>query len=516
MKANNLVISWKQLLAIFMLVSTTCLSALFSGGSGTDDDPYLIGTAVQLDSVRYFRTAVFRQIADIDLGVEPYIQGEGWIPFGVYITQDSPHNTQFNGKYFGNGYIIRNLYINNLDPKHGSLFGICVNATLFNIRVYNANVSGLGSKAILCGGADNCDIINCHTTGAVNSNNYAGGLASSCSNSTIYLCSSKCNVLSTSTAGGLLGSSSYNEITDCFSTRTVGGYGSVGGLVGIDSHSNLSRCHSGSDVIAHAKGCGGLVGRPYYTNIDMCYTTGDVAGTTCVGGIGGHVDYSTISNSFARGNIAGTYLIGGLVGEQCVNSNVSKSYSTGTVTGLNNVGGLVGKRTGAGYTSYSYWDTVSSGLTSSAGGEGRTSLEMTFPYSDNTFINWDLIATWQSDNSGAINDGYPYLYNLPVTESEDDFLPVIQSVSMSNYPNPFHNSTTIRFDLPKSGNINLSIYNVKGQLIKTLDNDFRSKGEHSLVWDGKSDNGTAVSSGIYVYKLQGQGYKASGKMILKK
>ena len=70
-----------------------------------------------------------------------------------------------------------------------------------------------------------------------------------------------------------------------------------------------------------------------------------------------------------------------------------------------------------------------------------------------------------------------------------------------NFPNPFNNQTTIKFSLKNNSKVDLSIYNIKGQKIKTLTNNDFTKGSHSIIWNGDDDFGKPVSSGIYLYKL---------------
>src|SRR5699024_619962 len=77
----------------------------FAGGSGTAADPYLIETAEQLDKVRDYRTSHFKLMADIDLGVAPYNQGEGWEPIGM-------NGQPFGGTFDGDNKTISNLKIN--------------------------------------------------------------------------------------------------------------------------------------------------------------------------------------------------------------------------------------------------------------------------------------------------------------------------------------------------------------------------------------------------------------------
>ena len=85
-----------------------------------------------------------------------------------------------------------------------------------------------------------------------------------------------------------------------------------------------------------------------------------------------------------------------------------------------------------------------------------------------------------------------------------------------HYPNPFNPTTSISFNLKKSENASLVIFNLKGQKVKQLINEQLSAGLHSVVWDGKDKMGNSVSSGIYLYKLKSGKYTSSKKMILMK
>ncbi len=71
-----------------------------------------------------------------------------------------------------------------------------------------------------------------------------------------------------------------------------------------------------------------------------------------------------------------------------------------------------------------------------------------------------------------------------------------------NFPNPFNPETTIRFHLRKPGHCTLSIYNMKGQKVRTLVSQNLNPGSHSVIWNGKDNNGRIQSSGIYIYKLK--------------
>ena len=83
-----------------------------------------------------------------------------------------------------------------------------------------------------------------------------------------------------------------------------------------------------------------------------------------------------------------------------------------------------------------------------------------------------------------------------------------------NYPNPFNSQTTIRFELARSGHVELSIYNTVGQKIKTLVNTTLDGGRYQIVWNGTTDSGRYVSSGVYLAHLQVGGHRLLRKMIL--
>lgn len=71
-----------------------------------------------------------------------------------------------------------------------------------------------------------------------------------------------------------------------------------------------------------------------------------------------------------------------------------------------------------------------------------------------------------------------------------------------NYPNPFNNYTIIKYDLPVDSNINLVVYNLGGQKIRTLIDTFQTAGEKEITWNGTDDNGKTLSSGLYIYILK--------------
>jgi hypothetical protein len=83
-----------------------------------------------------------------------------------------------------------------------------------------------------------------------------------------------------------------------------------------------------------------------------------------------------------------------------------------------------------------------------------------------------------------------------------------------NYPNPFNPTTIISFSIPKESNVELSIFNIKGQKVKNLVTNNFAKGDHSVVWLGKDEAGKSVSSGVYFYKMKLDGKNEAVKKCL--
>ena len=73
---------------------------------------------------------------------------------------------------------------------------------------------------------------------------------------------------------------------------------------------------------------------------------------------------------------------------------------------------------------------------------------------------------------------------------------------MQNYPNPFNSATVIRFALPTSEDVDLAIFNLAGQQVATLVSGMREAGTYTIRWDGRDDDGQALASGVYLYRLR--------------
>jgi hypothetical protein len=85
-----------------------------------------------------------------------------------------------------------------------------------------------------------------------------------------------------------------------------------------------------------------------------------------------------------------------------------------------------------------------------------------------------------------------------------------------NYPNPFNPTTTIRFYLPRAGDVTLTVFNMLGQKVKVLKDQHLESGEHVVRWNGINSAGERVASGVYFYRLDTEGFSSSRKMMLLK
>jgi hypothetical protein len=83
-----------------------------------------------------------------------------------------------------------------------------------------------------------------------------------------------------------------------------------------------------------------------------------------------------------------------------------------------------------------------------------------------------------------------------------------------NFPNPFNPSTTIRYDMKEKGLVRIKIYNVAGELVRTLVDEMKNAGAYSIAWDGRNNAGSGVASGIYFYKMETRAFSQTKKMVV--
>ena len=114
-------------------------------------------------------------------------------------------------------------------------------------------------------------------------------------------------------------------------------------------------------------------------------------------------------------------------------------------------------------------------------------------------------------------NGSTGILHIPLeTNLNDSSNPEISFILKQNYPNPFNSLTCINFSLPEKKETFLGIYNMRGQLVKTLINEVKSAGMYNVLWDGRDNSGHSVSSGIYLYVLKSGDKIQTRKMLFLK
>ena len=98
--------------------------------------------------------------------------------------------------------------------------------------------------------------------------------------------------------------------------------------------------------------------------------------------------------------------------------------------------------------------------------------------------------------------------------NEDEVIPVSATMLKGNYPNPFNPETTISYDIKDPASVRLNVYNLKGQLVRSLVNENQNAGRYRVVFDGRDEKGNPLASGIYLYRFTAGDYSHTRKMML--
>lgn len=326
----------------------------FSGGNGTETDPYQVTTTEDLvkigESTTYNRKHFILQ-DDIDLAGYTFtiavIAPDRNYRKGYYSSYDG---TWFHGTFNGNHHTIKNLTIRG--TRQLGLFGrVGGGAQIKNLKLIETDIIGTGDAV-----------------------------------------------------AGLVGDNHYGDIVDCAVSGSVVGYEDVGGLVG-NNDGMIIRSHS-SCFVDGTLATGGLIGSNSSGVVMASYSQGTVIGHSSVGGLVGKG--GSLKSCYSISYVHGMKSAGGLVGSSC---DISTSYSASVVIGEEFVGGLVGQ--GGDKIIGGLWDTETSGLLVSSGGVGLTTIEMADPeiLGLNGFAldpNWLLTDTYTYPSlAWNVKDGQP-------------------------------------------------------------------------------------------------------------
>lgn len=438
---------------------------LWTRGTGTEEDPFLIESAANLAYLSYmvgkaFNTEglYFKLTTDIDLNGS---ETQQWIPIGLvndsYYEDGCLRNMTpvcvgdysdltFKGHFDGCGHSISNIYIDEITGTAG-LFG-ALTATEGETVVENVFVTNGYIKAARCGGI----VGTCNVSGS----NRA--LVSHCWNGA---------EIDGTNAGGIIGDKA-DMIHNCFNVGNVNGEKAAGGIV------------SGSS-----------------TEVLECYNNGDVTGNGFTGGIlgGGLRGNSTIRNCYNTGSVSSTgssvpqgfsnSVVGGVIGVVVTGTNtMSNCYNVGTVSyEICEPGGVLGWIGSNGVVENAYYLNTCNG-----GGEGEAMEAEAMRALEFVEMLNQVDPVWCADTL-SMNDGYPILgaNNLSVGETS------LQSLTV--YPNPTNGQFTVE------GTGMLSVFNVVGQTVMTL-----QVNEKAIV---------ELPQGLYFVRLEGEKGMKLTKLIVR-
>ncbi|UCD22868.1 MAG: hypothetical protein JSW22_03270, partial [Chloroflexota bacterium] len=244
-------------------------------------------------------------------------EGKGWEPIGTFIPMC--FCAGLTGTFNGQGYEIRDLFINRPDEYLIGLFGCVYEAGIIkDIGVVNSTVIGKGSVGGLVG-RNMGTASNSFAIGSVSGDSKVGGLVGYNQGPV-----NNCYAIGSVVAGGTVGDVG----------AVIGGFG-VGGLIGLSEGGPVDNCHFTGSVTS------------YFSCDEWEFLVG-------VGGLVG-VNYDTVSNSYSNANVTGEVGVGGLLGRN-LGGTMSDSYFIGSVTGNSDVGGLVGSNSGDGALSNSFYN----------------------------------------------------------------------------------------------------------------------------------------------------------------
>ena len=239
-----------------------------------------------------------------DIDMSAYSTGEGFEPIANY--------GGFKGMVNGNGYVIRNLYINRPNEANVALIG-GAHVEVRNLGLENVDITGKNDTGGIVGQGQMNGLINCYVKdGSIKSNGYmCGGIAGVLHYTNVDSCWTDVDVRGYNTVGGLIGSSSVT-VKNSYALGDVSGNENVGGLIGVSSHTTLN-CFAEGDVTASGYYAGGLIGYAGtdYGTIKNCSSYGFVTGADRAGTIVGRANGTTITNvMYNKGDNEGVAEIG--------------------------------------------------------------------------------------------------------------------------------------------------------------------------------------------------------------
>ncbi len=305
-------------------------------GSGTEDDPYQIFTAEDLQGAS--NRGYYKVMNDIDLTswINENSPEKGWIPIG----RNSGDATYIDGA----GHTVSGLWTNTTEDYTG-LFSNFSAGQIKNLNVTVASgkaVKGGNYTGILIGRMANGEIKNCQVSGDVEGTQYVGGLAGYAESTTLTSLWADGKVTTNAPdaqAGGLVGLTTNGTITRCMTDEVVTATGDNSQAGGLTGHvkGNIQLSLSKGSVSATGSNCqtGGLVGYADASTITNSYSTATVHGTDFSAGLVGYAYNTSIDKCYAKGDVSGVLYGAGVVGElEAANARLTNSVAANNILSL--------------------------------------------------------------------------------------------------------------------------------------------------------------------------------------
>ncbi len=440
----------------------------FAGGSGTEDDPYLISNGAELAYLadiiddpntdenpshgRYYKLTAdiyLNDTADWENWGTEDANGDIIAPANEWTAIGSTR--RFAGTLDGDGHAVFGVYINEPGKDYQGLFSYN-NGTIANLSVMDSYICGDAYVGGIAGNSSSGTMINCYNGGTVDGGNYVGGI------------------------------SGYGYFISCSNVGTVSGYNYVGGVAGYNQ------------------------GRSIY-----CYNLGAVSGNQSVGGVTGHSNsYGNMIHCYNLGAVSGVDYVGGITGENV--SNVVNCYNMGTVTGSSNFGGITGYNS-SGNNSFGcyYLDTACP-----SGNSYGVALSDEQMQSAENFVDFDFNNVWAIEpdtgysypqlmkdldpsygGDSAVWDGNIAEGFASGTGTENDPYIIETTDQLAYFANSVNGGTSYAGNYIRLANdIQLNDYNAKYWILNAT--PWIPIGTSENVFEGNFDGDGHVVSGIYI------------------
>ena len=291
----------------------------------------------------------YRLMNDIDAGpTRRWAGGMGFHPIG----DSEPQRAGLRGGLYGDGYAIRNLWIDRPYSLRVGLFAVVDGGVIDSVGIEDARIAGLGYVGALVGEQIGGAIQNAWASGAVTGDGWrVGGLVGRNDGGVIFDSWTRSDVRGDRRVGGLVGAV---DIRNIGGVRTVPviergqamgnvrGDGDVGGLVGRNGGGMISESRSFATVTGEDN-IGGLIGSSFAGDIGFNGSTGPVRGNINVGGLVGRHVRAAVAGNWSIAAVTGKENVGGLVGNIISDGAVVFNWSAGSARGDFGIGGLIGR-----------------------------------------------------------------------------------------------------------------------------------------------------------------------------